>query len=196
MKTILRRISRVHFRAIVGSAVLLVVGSQIMGKTVQEWQRWDELKRTQVKTEAKILSYQVLVKQSGGIEGYHITYEFAAPGNGGSLSSSFELQQKLQEKFFSGSDSRLNKSEIPKPRNDGKQYFSKTQIVEPNFNASPNQSTIAVIYAAKNPQNSLIEGTGRYPILQAIMISLLLALGGYLGFLGVSPCFRADNIKS
>ncbi|BAZ67478.1 MAG: hypothetical protein KME28_23575 [Pelatocladus maniniholoensis HA4357-MV3] len=196
MKTILRKISKVHFKAIVASAVLLVVGSQIMGKTVQKWQRWDELQRTQVKTEAKILSYQVLVKQSGGIQSYQITYEFDAPGKGGSLSSSSELQKKLQEKFFSGSDYRLNKSEIPKPKNDDKQYFSKTQVVEPNFNASPNDSTIAVIYAANNPQNSLIEGTGRYPIPEAFMISLLLALGSYLGFIGVSPCFRADNIKS
>lgn len=49
MKTIWGRISKVRFKALVASGVLLVCGSQIMSKTINEWRTWDDLQRTQLK---------------------------------------------------------------------------------------------------------------------------------------------------
>lgn len=123
-----------------------------------------------------------------------LTYEFVAPGKGGLSISASELQAKLQEKFFNGSNYKFDKSELPKPRNDGRQYFSKTQRVEQNiYNSYPRGSKIPVLYASNNLNNSLVEGTGRYPIPEAMMISLMLGLGAYLGYLGISPCFRSNR---
>jgi hypothetical protein len=196
MTTIWERISKVRFKALMASGVLLVFGSQIMGKTVNEWRTWDELQRTQVATEATVSGYELLIAKSGEVTGHMLTYEFVAPGKGGSAvgGSSYsrsELQAKLQEQFFNGGSYKLDKSELPKPRTDGQQFFTKTQRVEQNiYNSYRTGSKIPVVYAANNPSNSLVIGTGRYPIPEALMISGLLVMGAYLAYLGISPCFR------
>jgi hypothetical protein len=195
--SIWKRITKVRFRAITASVILLIFGSQIMVKTLEEWQRWDRLQRNQVQTEANIISSQVLIKQSGGVKNYEISYEFTAPGQGGLSTSRAELQRQLQDRFFnnpSGSvpDEPVN---IP-PRDDNKQYFSRTQTVEPSSSVSSTGSTISIVYDASDPQNSLIAGTGRYPTPEAVMISAMLALGGFLGYLGVAPCFKGDRLDS
>lgn len=191
------RLSKVRFRAIVASGVLLYFGSQIGGKTIQEWKTFDEIQRSPVKTEAKVFNTQMAIKQSGGVQRYDVSYEFVAPGQGGSATSPSEFQAKLQEKFARGSDFRISKSELPKTRTDGKQYFSRTQALDPqSYNtytssaAYLSNAIVPVVYAANNPSNSLIEGTGRYPIPEALMISGLIALGGGLAVFGVAPCFR------
>lgn len=191
-----QKLSKIRIKPLIGSGVLLYFGSQIMGKTLREWQTWDTLQKNAIATQAEITNTRTAINQSGKVRHYKLTYEFLAQGDGGSKVSPSALSQKLQDKFVAGSEIKLPLSEVPKERTDNQSYFSHTQIISPtDYRKLSGNELVPIIYAKNNPQNAAIQGIGGYPVLEAGMVALLLALSLGLGYFGIAPTFKSKSTQ-
>lgn len=186
------RLSRIRPAPLVAGVVLFYLVGQVGGKVLADWRSWDEINRDFAETEAAVINKMVGLSKSGKVTKYDITYEFVAPAvAGGSGYSRAALGAALEDKFFK-KPAAGGGGKMPEPRSDGNQYFSRTQAVDPEVvSGQSGGNTIQVAYAKNNPRNSVIKGTGGHPLFLAALLVLLLVLGGYLIFLGLSRTLRS-----
>ncbi len=179
----------IHIRPIIAGIMLVVVGGNLMGQTVEEWQDWAQLQNDRIETTATVLSAHASINSSGQITKYTVSYEFTAPGTKGSSVSAADVQAQLEAQFNNPDEPVPAIPETPAPA--GESFIRGSQILSPDqyrrFDSDP---TLPVIYSASDPSNSAIEGTKGYPTSSAIGITALILLGGGLTLFGLYPLVR------
>jgi hypothetical protein len=188
-----KRFFQIHFIPLIISLAVFYFIFQLSGKVKTEWQTWDEINRNPIETEAAIISKLAAISSSGSISKYDITYEFVAPAaKGGSNYSRAALGDRLRE-IYENPGKKPEEIKMPEERHDGNQYFSRTQVVDPSEVKNQYGNNIKIVYAKDNPQNSMIKGTGGYPLFWIVFLLGMAIFGGYLFYSSVLQAFRLKS---